>query len=53
MTPSDIKGQRLFRMAPIHHHYEAQGVHEAKIVTRFWIVTALTVIATLLSLRIR
>jgi phospho-N-acetylmuramoyl-pentapeptide-transferase len=47
------KGRRLFRMAPIHHHYEAQGVHEAKIVTRFWIVTALTVIATLLSLRIR
>ena len=47
------KGRRLFRMAPIHHHYEARGVHEAKIVTRFWIVTALTVIATLLSLRIR
>ncbi len=47
------KGKRLFRMAPIHHHYEAKGVHEAKIVTRFWIVTALTVIATLLSLRIR
>jgi len=47
------KGERLFRMAPIHHHYEAQGVHEAKIVTRFWIITALTVIATLLSPRIR
>ena len=47
------KGKRLFRMAPIHHHFEAQGTHEAKIVTRFWIVTALTVIATLLTLRIR
>lgn len=47
------KGQRLFRMAPIHHHFEAKGIHEAKIVTRFWIVTALTVIATLLTLRIR
>ena len=47
------KGKRLFRMAPIHHHYEAMGIHEAKIVTRFWIVTALTVIAALLSLRIR
>ncbi len=46
-------GERLFRMAPIHHHFEAQGTHEAKIVTRFWIVTALTVIATLLTLRIR
>lgn len=47
------KGKRLFRMAPIHHHFEAKGMHEAKIVTRFWIMTAITVIATLLVLRIR
>ncbi len=46
-------GQRVFRMAPIHHHFEAKGYHEAKIVTRFWIVTAVTVIAALLVLRIR
>jgi phospho-N-acetylmuramoyl-pentapeptide-transferase len=46
-------GRRVFRMAPLHHHFEARGTHEAKIVTRFWIVTALTVIAALLSLRIR
>jgi phospho-N-acetylmuramoyl-pentapeptide-transferase len=46
-------GKRVFRMAPLHHHYEAQGLHEAKIVTRFWIVTAITVIAALLILRIR
>jgi len=46
-------GKRIFRMAPLHHHYEAQGLHEAKIVTRFWIVTAITVIAALLTLRIR
>lgn len=46
-------GQRIFRMAPLHHHYEALGLHEAKIVTRFWIVTAITVIAALLMLRIR
>ncbi|MFP4227671.1 MAG: phospho-N-acetylmuramoyl-pentapeptide-transferase [Salinivenus sp.] len=46
-------GKRIFRMAPLHHHYEALGMHEAKIVTRFWIVTALTVIAALLTLRIR
>jgi phospho-N-acetylmuramoyl-pentapeptide-transferase len=46
-------GQRVFRMAPLHHHYEALGMHEAKIVTRFWIVTAITVIAALLILRIR
>jgi len=47
------EGQRVFRMAPLHHHYEALGMHEAKIVTRFWIVTAITVIAALLVLRIR
>ncbi len=46
-------GKRVFRMAPLHHHYEARGLHEAKIVTRFWIVTAITVIAALLILRIR
>lgn len=47
------EGRRVFRMAPLHHHYEALGIHEAKIVTRFWIVTALFVILTLLILRIR
>ncbi len=46
-------GKRIFRMAPLHHHFEAMGVHEAKIVTRFWIVTAITVIAALLLLRLR
>ena len=47
------EGERIFRMAPLHHHFEALGLHEAKIVTRFWIVTAITVIAALLSLRLR
>ena len=47
------RGKRILAMAPIHHHFEARGTHEAKIVTRFWIITALTVIATVLSLRIR
>lgn len=46
-------GKRIFKMAPLHHHFEAKGTHEAKIVTRFWIITAVTVIATLVSLRIR
>ncbi len=46
-------GRRLFRMAPIHHHFEAYGTHESKIVTRFWIVTAISVILALLILRIR
>lgn len=46
-------GRRVFRVAPLHHHFEAMGLHESKIVIRFWIVTALTVLATLLTLRIR
>lgn len=45
-------GKRVFKMAPIHHHYEAKGVHEAKIVVRFWIVTAITVLGTFLILRL-
>lgn len=47
------EGKRLFKMAPLHHHYEAMGIPESKIVIRFWIVTALFVILTLLVLRIR
>ncbi len=47
------EGKRVFKMAPLHHHYEALGTHEAKIVIRFWIVTAMLVILTLLVLRIR
>ncbi len=47
------EGRRVFRMAPLHHHYEALGVHESKIVIRFWIVTALLSILTLFLLRIR
>ena len=47
------EGKRVFRMAPLHHHYEALGVHESKIVIRFWIVTALLVILTFVLLRLR
>ena len=46
-------GRRVFRMAPLHHHYEALGTHESKIVIRFWIVTALMSILTLFLFRIR
>ncbi len=47
------KGRRVFKMAPLHHHYEALGTHESKIVIRFWIVTALMAILTLFLFRIR
>lgn len=46
-------GKRIFLMAPLHHHYEAQGMHEVKIVTRFWLISLITLLASLLSLRIR
>ena len=47
------EGRRIFRMAPLHHHYEALGVHESKIVIRFWIVTALLAILAMFLFRIR
>lgn len=47
------EGRRVFRMAPLHHHYEALGIHESKIVIRFWIVAALLAIGTLFLLRLR
>ena len=43
-------GKRLFKMAPIHHHFELLGHHETKIVTCFWITTAVLVLISLLSL---
>jgi phospho-N-acetylmuramoyl-pentapeptide-transferase len=46
------RGKRVFRMAPLHHHYEAEGLHEAEIVTRFWIAAATSVIAALFTLGI-
>ena len=46
-------GKRVFRVAPLHHHYEKGGMHEVKIVTRFWLVTVITVLSAVLSLRLR
>lgn len=47
------EGKRIFLMAPLHHHFEKKGVHEAKVTTRFWIITVISVILSLLTLRIR
>jgi phospho-N-acetylmuramoyl-pentapeptide-transferase len=43
----------LFRMSPLHHHYQKGGYHESKIVTRFWIVGILLAIVTLATLKLR
>lgn len=47
------EGKRIFLMSPLHHHYQKIGYHEAKIVTRFWIVTVLCVIMSIVTLKLR
>ncbi len=47
------EGRRIFLMSPLHHHYQKKGIHEAKIVGRFWIVGILLAIFTLATLKIR
>lgn len=47
------EGKRIFLMSPLHHHYQKKGIHEAKIVLRFWIVGILLAIFTLATLKIR
>ncbi len=44
---------RLFKMSPLHHHYQKSGYHEAKIVSRFWIIGIMLAIVTILTLKIR
>ena len=46
-------GKRIFSMAPVHHHFQKQGYHESKIVTRFWIITIALAIISLVTLKIR
>ncbi len=46
-------GKRIFRMAPLHHHYELKGWPEPKIIVRFWIVTLILVLIGLATLKIR
>jgi phospho-N-acetylmuramoyl-pentapeptide-transferase len=46
-------GRRVFLKAPLHHHYQVKGYHEVKIVTRFWIVTVLLVVFSIVTLKLR
>ncbi len=46
-------GKRIFLMSPLHHHYQKKGYHEAKIVTRFWILTILCVLLSIATLKLR
>ncbi len=47
------EGRRVFLMSPLHHHYQKKGYHEAKIVTRFWIMGILLAILTIVTLKLR
>jgi phospho-N-acetylmuramoyl-pentapeptide-transferase len=47
------EGRRIFLMAPLHHHYQKKGMHEAKIVARFWIVGILLAVFTIVTLKLR
>jgi phospho-N-acetylmuramoyl-pentapeptide-transferase len=46
-------GKRLFKMAPIHHHFEKEGWSEPKIIVRFWIISILLALVSLASLKVR
>jgi phospho-N-acetylmuramoyl-pentapeptide-transferase len=47
------EGRRIFKMAPVHHHFELSGLHESKIVTRFWILTIMLSILAFATLKLR
>ncbi|MDH5598166.1 MAG: phospho-N-acetylmuramoyl-pentapeptide-transferase [Cyclobacteriaceae bacterium] len=47
------EGRRIFKMSPLHHHYQKEGIHESKIVSRFWIVGILLAIISLATLKLR
>ena len=47
------EGRRIFKMSPLHHHYQKLGYHESKIVNRFWIVGIMLAILTVVTLKIR
>ena len=47
------EGRRIFKMAPLHHHFQKLGMHEARIVTRFWIVGIILAVLTMITLKVR
>lgn len=47
------EGRRVFLMSPLHHHYQKSGYHESKIAVRFWVVTIITVVLAVVTLKLR
>lgn len=48
-----LTGKRVFRMAPLHHHFELKGWKETQVVVRFWIITMMLVLVGLSTLKLR
>ncbi|MCP4041356.1 MAG: phospho-N-acetylmuramoyl-pentapeptide-transferase [Gammaproteobacteria bacterium] len=53
VTSFKLTGRRIFRMAPLHHHFELKGWPEPRVIVRFWIITVILVLAGLATLKIR
>ncbi len=53
VTSYKLTGKRIFRMAPIHHHFELKGWAEPKVIVRFWIITVILVLVGLATLKVR
>ena len=47
------EGRRIFKMSPLHHHFQKSGYHESKIVTRFWIIGIMLAVLTIVTLKLR
>ena len=48
-----LRGKRIFRMAPIHHHFELKGWPEPRVIVRFWIISVMLVLVGLATLKVR
>jgi phospho-N-acetylmuramoyl-pentapeptide-transferase len=48
-----LRGKRIFKMSPLHHHLQLSGWKESKIIIRFWIIAIILAMVTLMTLKIR
>jgi phospho-N-acetylmuramoyl-pentapeptide-transferase len=48
-----LTGKRIFKMAPLHHHFQLKGVAEPKLIIRFWIIAVIVLLFTLSTLKLR
>jgi phospho-N-acetylmuramoyl-pentapeptide-transferase len=48
-----LTGKRVFKIAPLHHHFQFKGWHENKVTVRFWIVAAMLAVMSIASLKLR